>query len=170
MPEACELIADVTCPACGATTDLPGGVVRFHWGRVPHTYRPGDAVRWLRGADGELVPPFRVIVERGRLGRRLHATYNFGDPACRSLYAFDDDPHEPDLACGSCGTEFVGVAAQVEDGVIVRAVAFTEATARERLGAPAPPAHIVVIREDGSPWPRPEWDDPPMSPLNPEAA
>lgn len=161
MPEYCELVTEAACPACGAQTPLPAGVVRFQWGEVPRRYRPGDPVRWLEHLS-EIVEPFTVVLRRGRLGLARTAHYNFGDPACRNLLAFDTDVNEPEFRCGRCGVRLAAAAARIEDGVVAGARLFTAEELDAAFGSPQIPADIVVLGEDGALVPRPEWNDPPL--------
>jgi hypothetical protein len=114
-------------------------------------YELGDEVEWLTDLNGAVVPPFSY------LGRY----WNCGEPQFRNVIALDLNMWVDGYPtrCPTCGTTVAGSAAVVRDGVFREILVLTEAEHDRILGASAGKADIVIVREDGSLWPRDDWHD-----------
>ncbi|MGK3998890.1 hypothetical protein [Sorangium sp. So ce1024] len=154
MPDLCQLRTTVYCPNCGSNVPAPAGVVRFQWGEVPRDYRDGDDVAWLVDSAGHVVPSFVLVRNRDQ----YH--WNYGDPQCRDVLAFDIDPHEPEMRCVSCGALFEGIAARVVDGRFDGAIGFLPGSIVQQFGVDVG-SFDVAVREPTGGWrARTDWFNP----------
>jgi hypothetical protein len=154
VPDILRLNGPAPCPGCG---DRLVNCVRCQWGMLPGgDYEIGDGVKWLLDARGTPVPPF-TLREDPRLGHR----WNCGDPQFRNVIALDLNMWVDGYPtrCPKCGTEVVGSAAVVRDGVFREILVLTQAERDRILGPSVGKASIVIVRDDGSFWPRDDWDD-----------
>lgn len=59
MPTFSELLLDsILCPHYKQHSDIPGGVVKFQWGKIPYQYRLGERIVWLRDRAGDGIRGF----------------------------------------------------------------------------------------------------------------
>ena len=154
MPDTVRVHGEIKCPTCG-TPVLNSA--RFQWGIVPGLTREvGDSVQWLRDSGGQIAHPFRLqSVGQGRW------QWNCGSPEYRNVILFDLDVFTGNhvLECPKCGTKIAALIA------IVRSDKFTEIRAllapevHQLLGASFGKADIVIVRDDGTYWPRDDWHD-----------
>jgi rubredoxin len=154
MKRCAELDTDVTCPNCGRRSDL-GGPLPFQWGKIPHSYRAGDRIVWLKNKAGEVVPPFQLVGPGG--------LWNCGDPSIVDLYVFNGDPNVQEFKCSQCGVIFESVAARIVDGVVRGATAFLPGEVERTFGATLDVFDIAVLRPDGTYEPRLDLYDAPFS-------
>ena len=88
------------CPNCKQQCEVPGGVIKFQWGKIPHEYKIGDSVIWLTDSSGEVLPPGKTI-EIGR-GHNASFRWNLGETKYSNLYVFDTDPNIAGFQCSEC--------------------------------------------------------------------
>jgi hypothetical protein len=92
--------------------------------------------------------------------------WNCGDPSYRDVLLFDvlfdSDVFTKDTHCPNCNTPIAAGMAKVCDGVFEGIYALTDSGANSLLGASRGKADIVVVRDDGSLWPREDWYDVPL--------
>lgn len=154
MPDKAHIMGDVFCPTCG---EKAWDYVLGQWGVLPSsTYSLGDEVRWLRDEQGGIVPPFRLITVAPRAPR-----WNCGDPQFQNVILFDivTDWTAGECQCPKCHGGFVGSVAVVCDGVFRQVLALKDGEVNRILGSSRGKANIVVVREDGTYWPREDWFD-----------
>jgi hypothetical protein len=158
--------AGVSCPSCDREISRRGGETAFCWGSSKeHYWGEGSEIRWLRDRRGTPLPPFTWSGRRGPL-RLGDPRFNFGDPAFVDLFAFDPEVSaEPPESrwCHACDEPYDHIAVVIRVGVIERVKVFTRGEVARTFGPSAPRADTVLIRDDGTPWPRPDWDDPTIS-------
>jgi hypothetical protein len=148
-----ELPCEVSCPACGAAVGLPDGRLRFQWGRVPHRYERAPApLAWILSPDGEPAPAYEAADEAPG------APWNAGQPEKGTVYAFDDDPRLAGLACPRCAAAVERVAARIEGGALVGAAAFPAGELARKVSARPGSYSAVVVKEDGTWAPHPDWE------------
>jgi hypothetical protein len=153
MADFAELSCALSCPVCRGSVALPDGALRFQWGLVPRHYASAPApLFWLLGADGEPAPPYEVSEGESE------DPWNAGSPEPGTVYAFDEDPRLEGLACPSCGAAFERVAARIEGDILQGAVAFVFGELERKVSAKRGSYDAVVVREDGSWEPRPDWE------------
>lgn len=155
MPDTCYVLGDIPCPSC---QEPLLEAVRCQWGVVPNHkhYRIGDAVRWMKDCDGSIIKPFTIREdENGRLA------WNCGDPAYRAVVLLDIDLalRNTTVDCPRCGTRLAEVIAVVRDGIFQEVRALNETAADKLLGDSAGKLNIIIVREDGTYWPREDWWD-----------
>ncbi len=153
MPDACHVLGDIRCPTCDKQMLE---AVRCQWGIVPcHAhYRLGDAVRWMKDRDGLIVKSFTIREDdNGKL------RWNCGGPEYSNVILLDVDLalRNTQITCPNCRTRIQEVIAVVHDGVFREVRALDEAAADRLLGTSAGKADIVIVREDGTFWPREDW-------------
>jgi len=156
MPDSAFVKGEAYCPACGQCelTHL-----RCQWGVLPRPgseYALGDKVAWLRDSSGSIVPPY-VLVGVGP--NNFH--WNCGDPQVENVILFDLEIYANDgqIECATCHAHFVALVAVVRDGVFREIRSLDDAEVNRILGASRGTANIVIIRDDGSYWPREDWYD-----------
>ena len=159
MPDTVFVNGQGLCPVCG-TKVLNG--VRCQWGAVPNLqYELGDSVTWMRDAGGQVIRPFRlhhVSPDRWQ--------WNCGDPQYLNAILFDAlfdaDVFTQNCMCGNCGTRIAGGAAVVAGGRFKEVWALASADVDRILGSSRGRADIVIVRGDGTFWPRDDWYDHPL--------
>jgi len=159
MPDTSFVKGHAECPVCGALV-LEG--VRCQWGELPGVkYAIGDEVKWLRGEDGQAFPSFVLHkIEDGKW------RWNCGDSLYHDVILFDvlfeADVFTQGYRCPKCATRISAGIAVVREGRFseIRAILDDEVT--RILGASRGKADIVIIREDGTYWPREDWNDHPI--------
>jgi hypothetical protein len=126
---------------------------------VPNTYHIGDEVNWLTDRSGVIVEPFTFR----SCGDRL-SNWNCGDPQYRNLILFDLDIvwGDSEGLCLHCKTELAAMVAIVRQGVFHEVRALLKDDYDAILGGVRGKVDIVIIREDGSYWPREDWYDHPL--------
>lgn len=154
MERCADLDADVICRVCGQTMDIRGPV-EFQWGKIPHSYRVGDKIVWLRGPSGVVIPSYQLAGPKG--------VWNSGDPAFSDLLVFNGNPNFGEFQCSRCGTTFETVAVRIVGGILREAVPFLQGEVERKLGATLDTFDVAIERSDGSYEPRPDWYDPPFS-------
>lgn len=151
MPRYTTVFAELRCPSCGETID---DRLEVQWGRIPATYRLRDAVRWLRDTKGRIIPPFTT--------RPGQDAWNCGDPEIRNVLLLDVNAYRPDLkpTCPRCNVRLDGAVVRVEDGRFTSARLLLEGELSLLIGKDVGiTSDIVVVAEDGSLVPRPDWTD-----------
>jgi hypothetical protein len=154
MPDSAFVTGNAYCPACGQHV-LKG--LRCQWGALPMPeYALGSQVDWIRDAKGEIVPPY-VLVEVGAHRRR----WNCGDPEVSHVILFDLDIYSGNyqVECAACHTKIAAAIAVVRGGVFQEVRALDDAEVNRIVGASRGKADIVIVRDDGSYWPREDWYD-----------
>ena len=158
MPEFAELALDTTvCPNCKQQTRIPGGLVKFQWGKIPHSYKVGDKIVWLIDKQGKLIPPFTIVDKKTMFG--LNIEWNCGESRYQNLYVFDTDPNLTQFRCSECETLIDTIVIEVQNGKINPVQAFRETDLQSELGIVGKRADIIIIQDDGSLWSRFDWDD-----------
>ena len=116
----------------------------------------GDAVEWLRDSGGAIVPPY-VLIDVGH-GRHR---WNCGDPLAANVILFDIDlyPNDGLIECTGCHACIAAEVAVVCDGVFRELRALDDSQMNRILGLSRGKANIVIVRDDGSYWPREDWYD-----------
>lgn len=153
MPSFADLDVDLECPSCGCyLTNL----VRFQWGKVPCRYSIGDRIRWIKKRDGTVVAPF-VLVERA-------SNWNCGNPTYEDLIVLDSFLYDPNIEsrCRGCSMAIEGIGVSIRRGVIEDAEVLSHGRLLKMVGEERPFPDIIVVKEDGSLWPRRDWIDPPL--------
>jgi hypothetical protein len=154
MPDSAFVTGNAHCPACGQHV-LKG--LRCQWGVLPLAeYTVGDEVGWLRDAGGAIVPPY-VLVDVSPGKRR----WNCGDPQASHVILFDLDiyPGNYQVECAACHTKIAAAVAVVRDGAFREIRVIDDGEVSRILGPSRGKADIVIVREDGSYWPREDWYD-----------
>ena len=86
--------------------------------------------------------------------------WNCGSPEFSNVILLDVDRAlrgVPPIVCPHCQTPTHEVVAVVKDGVFREVRALLEAEADRLLGSAAGNANVVVVRDDGTYWPREDW-------------
>jgi hypothetical protein len=162
MPDFAILeLEKVTCPNCNKLTGVPDGIVKFQWGKIPHNYRLGQKIVWLTDAEGNIRPAFNLIQKKWLFWS--HFAYNCGEPRYADLFVFDSDPNFSGFLCSECGMNIDVLVLKIEGGVIKRVLALREHDFEPVLGLTVAKTDVLIIREDGSLWPRYDWEDAPLS-------
>jgi hypothetical protein len=154
MPDAAFIAGKASCPAYGRQV-LDG--LRCQWGALPLAeYALGDEVRWLRDTGGSIVPPY-VLIDVSPGVRR----WNCGDPQVSNVNLFDLDvnPGNGPAECTASHARIAAAVAIVRRGVFREVRAIDDAEVDRILGPSRGKADIVMVREDGSHWPREDWYD-----------
>ncbi len=151
MADFAELSCDLPCPRCRQLVPLPDGFLRFQWGLVPARYDSAPSpLLWLRGPDGEPVPPYEPSEPRG--------PWNAGAPEAGAVYAFDDDLRLAGLCCPHCRAPFERVAAWIDRDLLRGAVAFSPGELAAKVSA-KPHTYAAVLARPGGAWvPHPDWE------------
>ena len=153
VPDSAYVKGEAFCPNCGA---LVANDIRCQWGAVPGSrYAIGDPVTWLRDDQQSIITPYTLIDVAPGVRR-----WNCGDPRVQHVLLFDLDSYGGDIhvRCGACQTP-VAVVAVVRNGVFQQLRALDDAEARRILGPSREKANAVIVRDDGSFWPREDWFD-----------
>lgn len=157
MSDAVRIIGDIFCPRCHVTIL---NSARFQWGAVPGvTYEIGDDVIWLRDDGGAIAPSFKLYsLQRGAW------QWNCGDSQVKNVIVFDEDVYTKNhiLECPHCHEVSAALVAIVENGKIHAVTALLGKEVDEILGHDRDNAHIVVVQDDGTYWPRVDWYDHPI--------
>lgn len=162
MPDPILVCDNVYCPKCG-TQVLKW--TRVQWGVVPRSdYNIGDEVEWLKDKDGLILPSFKLY-SVGKDGKKY---YNCGDPLIKNVILFDMDFYmdfrfeKHSIICHGCAVKIVDAITIIMDGKFKEIKALLDEDVEKILGASRGKADIVVIRDDGSYWPREDWYDHPV--------
>ena len=158
MPSFAELsIESVICPICGQQTTVPRGLIKFQWGKIKHNYQLDQPIVWLRDRDETVIPSFAVVAKKHWFwGIRFE--WNCGEPIYRDVYVWDSDPHVDDFPCSNCGEVIPHLVIEIRNNIITNGHAFTNEYVNQKLGD-IQGADIVIINDDGTFTPRPDWID-----------
>lgn len=153
MPDKSTVYGRGLCPQCGK---VAVEYVRIQWGSVPNlTYSIGKPVIWVTDNAGNVVPPFTFYGFD-----EWHLQWNCGSPEYKNVIVFDWNEYDfYKLDCPHCGEHIAGGAAVVRDGAFAEILALREADVVRILGDHRGKADIVIIRENGTYWPREDWYD-----------
>lgn len=154
MPDYADISGPIHCPFCGKHY---GDEVDIAWGKVPYSYKVGDAIKWKRHRDGELVEPYTMDE-----GQR---TWNCGYPELRNLLVFDCRLFYPeeDFGCDACRGRLAGAVAHIQDGVVIKTELLKAEETRLLLGQHLGRADTIEIKKDGSKVIREDLYDPPVT-------
>jgi len=87
--------------------------------------------------------------------------WNCGDPLAANVILFDIDlyPNDGLIECTGCHACIAAEVAVVCDGVFRELRALDDSQMNRILGLSRGKANIVIVRDDGSYWPREDWYD-----------
>jgi hypothetical protein len=157
MPDFARINGEVRCPACGTKV---WDHIRCQWGVLPlSAYAVGDPVSWLRDAQGFTVPPYTLTDLVPNVSQ-----WNCGDPQYENVILFDLDIYAAGgkFSCLACEAGIAAGVVVVKQGIFQELVALDDAKVDCILGASRGRADIVIVREDGTYWPRDDWFDRPI--------
>jgi hypothetical protein len=159
MADTVRVVGRVHCPRC----DLPLlNSARFRWGAVPGwTSDLGSESVWARDAQDRPYLPFIIVFIDGQ------PMWNNGDPRCRHVILLDEDVYglKQELICHECNSRVAAVICTVRDGFYREMYALEEDEVADLVGASIGKASVIVVRDDGSYWPREDWWDGPLDDL-----
>lgn len=142
------------CPYCDARlTDLRDQVA-FQWGKVPHSYKVGDHILWLKDKIGKVLPPFTML----RDSRGMPSEWNSGESSYSHVWAFDVVLVENRYPyCPACKREYDGVAVEIQRNIIKTVRVFKRGELEAISGPCDLPFDTIIVQNDGTFSPKPEW-------------
>lgn len=166
MTEHCVLWTDIKCPTCNSSLKDLDQQVWFQWGKVPETYKMNEAVCWITDKTGKQIPPFQR-----RKKRWYHlfgeVPWNAGESKFKDLWVFDTQlaPLPADFnslySCERCQSKYEAIGILIQNGILASVKVFLQGETESLFGSHiTEPYDIVIICEDSTYWPRPDWYNP----------